>query len=66
MENVIEYCKVTGKRKYSEKMAGETIRLAKKNKNHSKKIPLRKYFCKYCNAWHTTHEKTKLGGYNDF
>ena len=53
------YCEVSGKRCYTEREAGETIRYFKNNRvgwnNRGKHIPNRKYYCKECGFYHLTH-----------
>ena len=54
-------CKYTGKKCYSQREAGETIRMFKNNRlkwnNRGENIPLRSYFCRYCHTYHLTHHK---------
>ena len=55
------YCKVTGKRCFSEREAGEHINYFKnthfKWSHRGKNIPCRKYYCKECGYYHLTHLK---------
>lgn len=51
----MEVCSKSGKNCYTRHEAGLLLNLAKRrHKNHSKKIPKRCYFCKYCNTYHLT------------
>lgn len=56
------YCEVTGKKCYSKRDAGDTIRFFKNNRvrwnNRGKNIPMRSYYCKYCSNYHLTHHKS--------
>ncbi len=57
MEEEKVICSEVNKVCYSQRRAGEVLRLAKIRKNHhvKKNIPLRSYKCKYCGCWHLTH-----------
>lgn len=59
MEN--KYCQYSGKRCFTEREAGETIRYFKNTRfqwNHrGKNVPNRKYYCKECGFYHLTHLK---------
>lgn len=46
-------CPHTGKVMYSQRDAGDVLRLAKMSR--SNKIPRRAYRCKWCRCWHVTH-----------
>lgn len=56
------YCEETGKRCYSQKEAGNIIRLChttRRKRNYGKKVPARSYFCQFCKTYHVTHYKSR-------
>lgn len=55
-------CESEGKICYTEREANETLNSARHHGNRSKKIPVRKYFCKECGYFHLTSHKSEKGG----
>jgi len=49
-------CEIEDKICYTEREANEALNGAKSHNNRSKKIPVRKYFCKKCGFYHLTSQ----------
>ena len=54
-------CEIEDKICYTEREANEALNGAKSHNNRSKKIPVRKYFCKECGYFHLTSHKSEKG-----